>query len=76
MRAAVTLGRGVPSLPLGEAGRSWSLPVPYSPCGCPASQGTPRSAEGLSAHGGAAFLQREAFFVILSILSLLHHESL
>ena len=76
VRAAVRLGRGVPSPPLGEAGRSWSLPVPYSPCGCPASQGTPWSAEGRSAHGGAAPWQSEAFFVILSILSLLHQESL
>ena len=31
MRAAVTLGRGVPSPPLGEAGRSWSLPVRTHP---------------------------------------------
>ena len=32
------------------------------PACCPAPQGLPRSAEGPSAHGGAAPLQREAFF--------------
>ena len=39
------------------------------PARCPAPQGLPWSAEGPSAHGGAASLQREAFFFFLFLKS-------
>lgn len=56
-------GRGCPGLSSpGGVGATWSPPVLDLPCPLSCSSGAASERLSLSAHGGAAPLQREAFF--------------